>query len=55
MDGDVLEDKLRDKELDLRAEKDQVVEEELGLRLDAERTLRRAMIQKEVLAELGDA
>jgi hypothetical protein len=55
VDGDNLEDKRRDKELDLRAEKDQLVEEELGLHLDAERTLRRAMIQKEVLAELGDA
>jgi hypothetical protein len=55
VDGDALEDKLSDAELDLRAEKVQAVEEELGLRLDAERTLRRALIQKEVLAERGDA
>ena len=55
VDGDDLEDKLRDEELDLRAEMVQEVEEELGLQLDAERTLRRALIQKEVLAERGDA
>jgi hypothetical protein len=53
--GDDLEDKLRDVELDFRAERFQRVEEELGLRLDAERTLRRALIEKEVLAERGDA
>jgi hypothetical protein len=55
VDGDDLADKLREKELDFRAETDQLVEEELGLRLDAERTLRRALIQKEVVAEGGDA
>jgi hypothetical protein len=53
--GDALEDKLRDAELDGRAESVREVEEELGLQMDPERTLRRAMIQKEVLAELGDA
>jgi hypothetical protein len=55
VDGDALEDKLRDAELDLRAEKVQEVEAELGLHLDPERTLRRALIQKDVLAERGDA
>jgi hypothetical protein len=55
VDGDDLEDKLRDVELDFRAEKFQRVEEELGLCLDAERTLRRALIEKEVLAERSDA
>jgi hypothetical protein len=55
VDGDDLENKLRDEELDRRAEKVQEVENELGLHLDAERTLRRALIQKDVLAELGHA
>ena len=54
VDGDGLDDKLRDEEFDFRAEKAQWVKEELELQLDAERTLRRALIEKEVLAERGD-